>query len=121
MIIVDLLAATICFAGQCYPALVGPDTPRGEYQMIRRITDQPGYGGDVLQFHETPEAWFAVHRVWTLKPKEKRIQRLQSPDPKQRQTITRGCINVMPEVYQKLVDCCENHRILILDKSAKNQ
>lgn len=113
MVIVDLALATICFANSCYPALVGNDTPKGEFQMIQRITAQAGYGGDVLQFTETPQAWFAIHRVWTLRPQEHRQQRLKSNDVKQRQTITHGCINVDPVVYEKLRDCCSAEALLI--------
>jgi hypothetical protein len=113
MIIVDLITATICFSGSCYPALVGPDTPRGEFSLVQRITSQEGYGGDVLQFHETKDAWYAVHRVWAERPSERRIRRLHSDDPAQRRTITKGCINVMPDVYEKLKACCTNEHIQI--------
>jgi hypothetical protein len=113
MIVVDTIAATICFLGSCYPALVGQDTPKGEYQVTQRLTSDPGYGGDVLQFHETPDMVYAIHRVWTLNPAQKREQRLRSSDPKQRQSITKGCINVAPDVYAKLVDCCSEAKVVI--------
>ena len=48
MIIVNLAAASICFLNQCYPALVGPDTPVGKFKLERVITKAAGYGGDVL-------------------------------------------------------------------------
>lgn len=113
MVIVDLALATICFANQCYPALVGKDTPVGQFQMIERLTSQAGYGGDVLQFKETPEAWYAIHRVWTLKPSEHRAERLRSTDVKQRTTITHGCINIDPTVYMLLRDCCSNDTLTV--------
>ena len=112
-VIVDLALATICFLGQCYPALVGPRTPVGEFTLQQRLTDSPGYGGDVLQFHETEKYVVAVHRVWTLKPEEQRLDRIASPDVRQRKNITNGCVNVAPEVYQKLVDCCSSSKIII--------
>lgn len=113
MVVVDLALATICFLGQCYPALVGPRTPVGEFALQQRLTDSVGYGGDVLQFHETEKSVMAVHRVWTMKPAERRIERLASPNATHRQSITNGCVNVAPDVYQKLVDCCSSSKILI--------
>lgn len=112
MIIVNLTLATICFLGQCHPILVGPDTPTGEYTLTKRYTDQKGYGGDVLQFDEDDKHVFAVHRVWTLIPSQQRKQRLKSNNIKDRY-ITSGCINVDPVIYQQLVDCCSNARIII--------
>jgi hypothetical protein len=113
MVTVDLALATICFLGQCYPALVGPTTPRGEFSLIQRTTDMKGYGGDVLKFHEDRDSIMAIHRVWTLSPSQRRIERLQSSDPRQRKSITNGCINVMPDVYDKLVDCCSNSTLVV--------
>ena len=95
--------AMLCAAAQCWPVLVGPETPRrGEYQLIQRLTADPGYGGDVLQFHEDEHTVYAIHRVWTLRPKEQREKRLRDPDPKRR-FITKGCVNVDPAVYDHLV------------------
>lgn len=112
MVLVDLSLAVICFLGQCHPILIGPDTPKGEYRLIKRYTEQNGYGGDVLQFHETDTHVFAIHRVWTLIPKQQREQRLKSPNIKDRH-ITSGCINVDPTVYQQLVDCCSTQKVII--------
>ena len=105
MVTVFISAAMICFSGQCYNALVGKDTPVGEYQLKLIKTDQPGYGGDIVAFHETDDYVFAIHRVFLLNPKQHRMERIKSEDPSVRH-ITWGCINVMPEVYEKLVDCC---------------
>lgn len=80
--------------------------------MVQRITSQPGYGGDVLQFKETTTAWYAVHRTWTLNPNQRREERLRSPNPKDR-VITNGCINVDPKVYDRLKACCANDTIVI--------
>jgi hypothetical protein len=112
MVLVNLAAATICFLNQCYPALVGKATMPGEYQLVERLTDSPGYGGDVLQFDENPKMWLAIHRIWLLKPSEHRDVRIHSKDPKDR-VITHGCINVEPEVYEKLKDCCSNDQLTI--------
>ncbi len=113
MVVVNLALATICFLGQCYPALVGKDTPRGEFTLVQRLTESPGYGGDVLQFLETNDSVFAVHRVWLLRPSQRRAERLTSGDVKQRTFITNGCINIDPAVYKSLVECCSNSTIFI--------
>jgi hypothetical protein len=117
MIVVDIALAMICFlqgAEQvCHNALVGPATPTGEFRLVQRLTNSPGYGGDVLQFKEEENHVYAIHRVWTLSPKERRLQRLASPDARQRRSITNGCINVAPEVYEKLVSCCVDHLLVV--------
>jgi hypothetical protein len=106
-ILVNLGAATLCFLGQCYPALVGNTTPTGTYQITHRYTSDPGYGGDVLKFKETPTSVFAIHRVWTLDPKGRRRARLRSINPNDRKGITGGCINIDEVVYEKLVSSCK--------------
>ena len=112
MIIVDLALATICFAGQCHPALVGKDTPKGHFQLVQRLTEQPGYGGDVLQFAENSDSWFAIHRVYLLNKSQHRDKRLLSSKVSDR-VITNGCINIQPEVYKQLKDCCSNDEVEI--------
>jgi hypothetical protein len=104
--------AVLCFQNQCYPALVGADTPTGKYELHQRLTDTAGYGGDVLQFHETQEYVFAIHRTYLLNKAEHRDQRIKSKDPAVRH-LTRGCINVDPVVYEKLRDCCSNDTLTI--------
>lgn len=98
---VFLSKALMCLATQCWPVLVGVDTPVGEFQLIQRLTADPGYGGDVLQFHETENLAFSIHRTWTLRPQEKREQRYSDPNPRMR-VISKGCINVEPAVYNEL-------------------
>lgn len=117
-IIVSLALATICFTYQgtqeCHPVLLGknPTTPVGEFDLRQRLTSDPGYGGDVLQFKETPDKVFAIHRIWLLSPKQKRIERMKSPRMADH-FISAGCINVEPDVYEKLVDCCSNGHLII--------
>ena len=113
MIIVNLAAASICFLNQCYPALVGPDTPVGKFKLEHVITKAAGYGGDVLIFEEGVSSVYAIHRVWLLEPQQKRFERLTSGRRLERVAITLGCINVMPEVYDKLRDCCSNDVVAI--------
>lgn len=98
---VFLSKAVMCIAAHCFPVLVGPATPVGEFSLVQRLTADPGYGGDVLQFHETEDLAFSIHRTWTLRPQEKREARYRHPDPKVRM-ISKGCINVEPSVYNEL-------------------
>ncbi len=112
MVLVDLTAATICFLGQCYPVLFGASTPVGHFQMTVRQVISPGYGGDVIQFTENETTVLAIHRLWVLNPNQHRDKRIKSSVIKDR-IITNGCINVMPEVYEKLKDCCSNDELVI--------
>jgi hypothetical protein len=100
---VFLASALLCMGDRCWPALVGPDTPTGRFEIHRRYVQARGYGGDVLQFAEDDKYIFAIHRVWLGNPKERRLERLTSGDASQRRTITHGCINVLPEVYDQIV------------------
>lgn len=117
-VIVNLILATICFTyngiEECHPVLLGkkPPTPSGEYTLRRRYTADPGYGGDVLQFHETNDEIYAIHRVWLLKPEQRRMERLRSSNVKDR-FISSGCINVDTDVYQRLLDCCSSGQLII--------
>jgi signal peptidase I len=117
-IIVSIALATICFTYQgveeCHPVLLGKKipTPVGEFTVHKRITRDPGYGGDVLQFHETKDLVYAIHRVWLLNPEQKRMERIRSNNIKDR-FISSGCINVEPAVYDKLMDCCSNSTLTI--------
>jgi hypothetical protein len=112
MVTAYIAAAMICFSNQCYHALVGRDTPVGDYQLKLMTTEAAGYGGDILAFHETDDYVWAIHRVYLRNPKQHRLQRILSDDPITRH-ITMGCINVMPDVYQKLVDCCRDSALRI--------
>lgn len=116
MVIVSLAAAVICFANECYPVLVGKNTPVGTYQMIHAKTPDKGYGGDVLVFARDSKGVFAIHRVWTLSPSQKRVERLKSEKISDRLNITGGCINVDPVVYEKLLDCCSKEELRIQEK-----
>ena len=112
MVILNLATAIICFSDSCYPALVGKDTLVGEYELHQRITQAPGYGGDILQFDETTTEVFAIHRLWLLRPAEHRERRIKSESATDR-VITKGCVNVEPEVYERLVECCSNDHLSI--------
>lgn len=120
-VIVSLTLATICFSyhgapQECHPVLLGknPPTPQGEFTLIQRYTATPGYGGDILQFKETDTEVYAIHRIWLLSPKQNRPARMKSKVVSDH-FISSGCINVEPEVYEKLVDCCSNDQLLITD------
>jgi len=113
VVVVDLALAVICFMGECYPALTGPQTPRGVFSLDYQATEVPGYGGDLLVFKEDAARLWAVHRVYTAKPSERRVKRLLSGNAAWRKGITRGCVNVMPDVYARLVDCCSREMLVI--------
>lgn len=113
-VVVSLSLATACFSGACYPALIGKQTPVGTFQLQQARITAPGYGGDVLLYGKRRDGVaLAVHRVYLGNPRERRLDRLASANPDTRRGITGGCINLMPEVYQKLVTCCANASILI--------
>lgn len=109
---VFLSLAVLCIDKVCYPALIGENTPVGEFSLVQRLVNDPLYGGSVLQFKETEKSVFSIHRVWNGRPKEKRQLRLNSGDVNKR-VITLGCINVSDHVYQFLLDCCQNEKIFI--------
>jgi hypothetical protein len=111
-VVVDVAAALICFASTCHPALVGNDTPRGEFTLAPYTIQDPRYGGDLLVFKHDDSGVYAIHRVLDL-PGQQRLARLRSPYAKHRITITAGCVNVDPEVYGQLMDCCSGSKITI--------
>jgi hypothetical protein len=113
MIVVSLATASICFMGSCYPALVGHNTPVGTFSLSRQAISDPGYGGDLLVFRESRDYVWAIHRVYTLNREERRLERIRSGRADLRRDVTKGCINVMPEVYRKLVDCCSREVLVI--------
>lgn len=112
MIVINLTMATICFLGSCHPILYGEDTPTGTFTIIERRTQDPGYSGAVIQFHETKHTIYAIHTVWTLRPEEGRMERIRNSNVEVRK-ITNGCINVEPEVFQSLMNCCINQPLKI--------
>ena len=71
-VVVSLSQATLCFAGACHPALVGVDTPTGQYRITHVATNEPGYSGDVLMFKENKHyVWlFTAYGYSTLSSKE---------------------------------------------------
>ena len=98
MIELILSAALLCYSGECHPVLVGTQTPVGEYSLTYRPTRQRGYGGDVLVFHETAQAWYAIHRTW---PGREALYGLPAA---RRAHISKGCINVPPALYERLTE-----------------
>jgi hypothetical protein len=111
-VVVDIAAALICFASTCHPALVGVDTPKGEFELKQYSTTLKGYGGDLLVFKQEGRSVFAIHRVFDV-PGQQRIARLRSPHANHRVSITGGCVNIDPKVYDELVDCCSNSKVTI--------
>lgn len=105
--------AQVCYQDRCYPILLGAHTPDGTYPIQHARVLAPGYGGDVLAFGTRIDGVpLAIHRVWLLNPQQRRLERLQGPVTG-RVGITGGCVNVLPEVYQFLVDCCSQGSVTI--------
>ena len=102
-VVVDTSKAELCFAddAQCHPVLIGKATPKGRFDLNLMRTNKPGYGGEVIGFKQDKDFIFALHRVWTLKPSERRLERIASHVVSDR-IITNGCINVTDKVYEKL-------------------
>lgn len=88
-------------------------TPAGTFNLTRR-TDFKGFGGDIQQFGTDPSGnVFAIHRVTTDKPSQKRLQRLASENP-QDARISLGCINVPVDVYNKYLSSGFDGRLYIM-------
>lgn len=99
---VSISLAVVCFANQCYPALVGDSTPTGTFQMTHALTNDPGYGGDVVVYGKRKGRWLAIHRRYDLVPRQQRAARLASDNADLRRGVTAGCINVDPAVYDAM-------------------
>lgn len=103
IVTVSIAKAVICFMSACHPVLTGPRTPIGTFRMEPVLTQERGYDGDVIIFDEKKHSAFALHRVWLLSEKtQHRWRRIHSDDPKQRNSITNGCINLLPKDYLAL-------------------
>ena len=99
-IVVDVQSATACIQDDCYPVLVGKNTPKGTYGLNLSTTSDPLYKGSVLAFKSDSTGTYAIHRVWNGKPSERRNERLKGTVSDR--LITNGCINVDDETYNKL-------------------
>lgn len=93
---VFLSTALICFAGECHPALVGKTTKLGEYPLQAMTVRDARYGGVILVFEETHDTLYAIHRTWPGR------ERLYANASLYRRSVTGGCINVQPEVFDRL-------------------
>ena len=102
-ITVFLASALLCIGNDCHPALVGKATPVGRFGMVQRQVAAKGYGGDVMQFGDSPRGIFAIHRVWLGRSAEQRAERLAGDNAARRRMVTNGCINVTPAVYEAIV------------------
>jgi hypothetical protein len=109
---VDIDSAYVCFDDSCYPALVGRETPKGEFTLTQYSIEDPRYGGDLLVFKVGDEAVYAIHRVLDV-PGQQRLARIHSPYSQHRVMVTNGCVNVTPEVYDKLIACCSKSKVTI--------
>lgn len=107
--------AEICYNSKCEPMLFGKNTPNGIFQLRHATISQIGYGGDVLAFKELKTGeWIAIHRVFTRRPEQRRIEKLYG-SYEYRKNVTMGCINVMPKVYDEIVNCCSDSKLEIIE------
>lgn len=102
-VIVDTGKAELCFADtqDCHKVLIGTTTPKGTFKLSLYATEKPGYGGEIIGFKQEGDFLFALHRVWTRKPAERRLERIASDNVGDR-IMTNGCINVSDDVYERL-------------------
>ena len=107
-IIVDTQTATACIQDDCYPVLVGKNTPKGTYGLNLSPTPDPLYKGSVLAFKSDSTGTYAIHRVWNGKPSERRNERLKGTVSDR--LITNGCINVSDDTYEIF----KSHRKVII-------
>ena len=107
-IVVDVQSATACIQDDCYPVLVGKNTPKGTYGLNLSITPDPLYKGSVLAFKSDSTGTYAIHRVWNGKPSERRNERLKGTVSDR--LITNGCINVSDDTYEIF----KSHRKVII-------
>lgn len=96
-VVLYLSTMLLCLGVECWPALAGEDTVPGQYDIQLLSVDEPEYGGDVLVYRETSIAIFAIHRTY---PGREKMYKLSA---EKRRYITNGCINVEPQVYERLV------------------
>ena len=107
-IIVDTQTATACIQDDCFPVLVGKNTPKGTYGLNLSTTLDPLYKGSVLAFKSDSTGTYAIHRVWNGKPSERRNERLKGTVSDR--LITNGCINVSDDTYEIF----KSHRKVII-------
>ena len=107
-IIVDTQTATACIQDECYPVLIGKNTPKGTYGLNLSTTPDPLYKGSVLAFKSDSTGTYAIHRVWNGKPSERRNERLKGTVSDR--LITNGCINVSDDTYEIF----KSHRKVII-------
>ena len=98
---VNLDKAELCLPSkECFPVLIGKDTPKGVFNLNIYKTNKKGYGGEILGFHKEGNSIYAIHKVWLGNPKEQRDKRINSDNVSDR-LITNGCINIGEEGYLK--------------------
>lgn len=110
MILVSKSKAMLVYRGQAHKVLLGVNTPLGVFDLHKRIVVSPGYEGQVLAFHETPDFIYAIHRVW--KNLSIRRKLIRSDDPRDR-IMTQGCINVSDYLYDALATSTDKLKIAL--------
>ncbi len=90
----------------CFPVLTGrwaTNTPTGTFKASHRLSEAPGYGGDIVVFKESTKFVWAIHRTYKDLPHRRRAYTL---DPQYR-AITGGCINLRVKDYNRLAHLIE--------------
>lgn len=102
-ITVSIAAATLCMAGVCHPALVGAQTPVGQFRFWKVPVADPLYHGSVAAFAQDARGGtYAIHQVWLgAEPTQHRAWRIAHGTAAER-VISKGCINVTAGVYAQL-------------------
>ncbi len=103
---VFITTALVCFLGECFPALVGADTPRGEFILQLQARHERMFGGDIIVFKEDRTSVWAIHRAHN-------DHRRKMLGGAQRTGVTGGCVNVSADVYTRLRDCCSTWKVVI--------
>lgn len=98
-VVVYLAQALICFAGQCYPALVGTETPQGVFPLVAyEFVEGPiprglGFAQDELG---------RVYAVHTPAHGNKRRTALLASGGAI--AVTQGCVNIAEATFKQLVE-----------------
>lgn len=116
--IVDATGKVLATASALYGEKLGDgyslgETPAGVF-TLRHEAAPAAYGGDLEQFGTAPNGdIYAIHRVLTNNPRQRRLQRLESPNAAAHR-ISLGCINIPSALYDKYLSKGFNGKLYII-------
>lgn len=94
------------------------ETPAGVFTLQERRAPS-AYGGDIEQFSTAPNGdIYAIHRVLTNNPKQRRLQRLQSNNAVDHR-VSLGCINLPSKFYDQYLSKGFGGKLYILPDQGK--